>query len=316
MSKPLMINTLMTPSWKCVVVALVLASTAAVAGEAIAPAWYQYENTHFTIYSDAPEEEVRMLIEDLENFRAAVYQFGDDRVPEGSGKTRVIIFRSEDEFARTVKNDRVRAYTVGIGELPHIVMPSGSASPWSQVTLRHEYVHVLQGYRGDHLPAWYFEGLAEFLSGVRFRHENTEFVVGKPTGRTKRRSLFVEWSELLADDFSFEQLESVEQASSAYFQAGLLVAYLHVGLESATDDRLDAYLTRVAEGENSKNAFEAVFAESADSMGARVYRRRNRLIKARAFPFRPGESDQHFVRSAVAAESIRNLLRDLMPEHR
>ncbi len=39
--------------------------------------------------------------------------------------------------------------------------------------------------RGARLPPWYVEGYAEFMSGMTFSEENTEFIIGDYPGRAK-----------------------------------------------------------------------------------------------------------------------------------
>ncbi len=57
--------------------------------------WFKYENAYFEAYSDAREKKVRELLDDLENFRAAVLQVGNFKVPDGAPKTEVMIFLSK-----------------------------------------------------------------------------------------------------------------------------------------------------------------------------------------------------------------------------
>jgi hypothetical protein len=270
--------------------------------------WVRYENDHFVVSSDVPESAALLLLEDLENFRVAMIDYDGSGIPEGSKKTRVIIFASKEDFVDATHHPLAEAFTLGIDGAPHIVMSAEAKPEWSSTTLRHEFVHVLQGYAGDQLPWWYFEGFAECMSGMEFRSENTEFVVGGPTIRSRSRRSFVPWEQLIAEGFALDEAVSARQASSAYFQAGLLVRYLLAGDDPAYRGQLTEYLERVTSGESSAKAFEAVFDESADALGARVYKQRRTSIKPRSYRFRPDVAQQDFRQSETDRTVVQKII--------
>ena len=280
------------------------------ATEEVSP-WHKYENTYFEVYSDASEKDVRQLLEELENFRAAVIQLHGTGVPDGTAKTRVIVFGSKTRYRETIHRDSIDAYTVGIRGVPHIVMSAEGMSDWSRTTIRHEYNHVLQGYSGDLLPLWYFEGFAEFMSGMTFRNNNNEFIVGSSSGRKKSQGPLVDWDVLISDGFRFDEIPSDSQASNAYFQSGLLVRYLWMGDNLAHREGLRKYLTLFSQGKTSTEAFWEAFGESASEMGPRIYRKYRRRFRANARRFLPNSRDHNFIRSAVALETIISLIDEL-----
>lgn len=270
--------------------------------------WARYENDHFEAYSDVPESGALLLLEDLENFRAAMIDYNGSSVPEGSKKTRVIIFASKEDFVDATHHPLVEAFTLGIDGAPHIVMSAEAKPEWSSTTLRHEFVHVLQGYAGDQLPWWYFEGFAECMSAMEFRNENTEFVVGGPTIRSRSKRSFVAWEKLIAEDFALDEAVSAKQASSAYFQAGLLVRYLLAGDEQAHKGRVAEYLERVTGGESSAKAFEAVFDEPAAELGARAYKQRRKSIEPQSYRFQPDVAQRDFRKSETDRTVIQKII--------
>jgi len=288
-----------------------LTSTVTLDAVAKTKPWHKYENKYFVAYSDASEKDVRQLLEDLESFRAAVIQLNGSRVPEGSVKTRVIIFRSKEQYRETIHRDSIDAYTVGIQGVPHIVMSAEGTSEWSRTTIRHEFNHVLQGYSGAQLPLWYFEGVAEFMSGMTFRKKNTEFVVGGSSRRSKSHEPFVDWDELISDEFSFDQISSGAQASNAYFQSGLLVRYLWSRDDFSHNEGLNRYLTLYSQGETSTNAFSEAFGESANEMGSRIYEQYRNRFDTKAHQFLPESQDYNFVQSAVGLDTVIEFVDDL-----
>lgn len=276
--------------------------------------WVRYENDYFEAYSDIPSAEALQLLEDLEIFRAAMVSFDGSRVPEGSVRTRVIVFASKEDFSNATGHSLVEAFTLGIEGVPHIVMAAEGKPEWSSTTLRHEFVHVLQGYAGGELPWWYLEGYAECMSAMEFRNRNSEFVVGRSTMRSRSKRSFVPWNDLIAEDFSLASVASAEQGSSAYFQAGLLVRYMLVGDEQSHYLRLVEYLELVEGGEPSASAFEAAFGEPADELAKRVYRQRRQSIKPRTFSLQPNTEKQGFRLESAEVSSVRKILDELLTE--
>jgi hypothetical protein len=299
-----MVNFRATAFWSLALLCLILTSTVTLDAVAKTRPWHKYENKHFVAYSDASEKDVRRLLEDLESFRAAVIQLNGSRVPEGSVKTRVIIFRSKEQYRETIHRDSIDAYTVGIQGAPHIVMSADGMTEWTRTTIRHEFNHVLQGYSGAQLPLWYFEGFAEFMSGITFRNKNTEFVVGGSSKRKKSQEPFVDWDRLISDEFNFDQISSSAQASNAYLQSGLLVRHLLLGDDFSHNEGLNKYLTLYSQGETSTNAFSEAFGESANEMGSRIYKQYRNRFDTRAHQFLPESQDHNFVRSAVGLDTV------------
>jgi len=311
-----MVNFRATAFWRLTLLCLILTSTVTLDAVAKTRPWHKYENKYFVVYSDASEKDVSQLLEDLENFRAAVIQLNGSRVPEGSVKTRVIIFKSEEQYRETIHRDSIDAYTVGIQGIPHIVMSADGTSEWLRMTIRHEFNHVLQGYSGALLPPWYFEGYAEFMSGMTFRKNNAEFVVGGSSRRTKSHEPLVDWDQLISDEFRFDQVSSSAQASNAYLQSGLLVRYMLLGDDFSHSEDLNRYLTLFSQGQTSTNAFSEAFGESANEMGSRIYKQYRNRSDTRARQFLPGSQDQNFVRSAVGSDTVAALIDELKAIHR
>ncbi|MBT8067043.1 MAG: hypothetical protein KJO09_07360 [Gammaproteobacteria bacterium] len=294
-------------SWRLALVGILLAVSATLDAAEKPKPWYKYENSFFEVYSDVSERKVRRLLDDLECFRAAIILLDGSSVPEGSPRTRVIIFGDDGIFRQTIGFESIDGYTVGIEGVPHIVMAAPKVSDWSKVTIRHEFAHVLQGYSGDDVPQWYFEGRPEFLSGVTFGRKNTGYAFGGIPKRQTAVEHFVEWDALVADGFSFSAVETSQQASNAYFQASLLVR--HLVLERK--DELGEYLALYAQGVSSSEAFVSVFGESAGEMGPRIYAQYERDEFDDMQQFLPDLRDRAFEQTLVGSETVAALVDEL-----
>ena len=273
--------------------------------------WYKYENAYFEVYSDASEKRVRRLLEELENFRAAVVQMLNMSIPAGAVKTQVVVFRSASDFQDVVDNRRIAAFMVGIRGVPYMVMPIGRRSDGSEYIIRHEYTHVLMGYSEHRFPKWYSEGFAEFMSGTRFRDKGKKFTLGDMIPRRQVGDLLVPWSELMSEDFDIHAVSTAVKASNAYYQAWLMAHYLTIGEHYENYRRLGRYLGRFSAGESSISALEAEFGMTPEELGDLVGREYRRRMPYYTIEFRAGVQDHEFVREEVDASKIKTTIADL-----
>jgi tetratricopeptide (TPR) repeat protein len=78
---------------------------------------------------------------------------------------RIVLFRSDKEFAPYAPNDFAMAFYLGAEDRDYIVMKSGS-SEYFPVAV-HEYIHLLVKHSGIAAPVWFNEGLAELYSNLK-----------------------------------------------------------------------------------------------------------------------------------------------------
>ena len=291
------------------IVAIVLVSNVSAIGAE--HDWYKYENTYFEVYSNASEKSVRGLLQELENFRAAVVQVLALTIPPGSVKTQVVAFRSAKEFRRLGHERNIAAFVVKLRDIPHIVMPITKLGKDAEFYIRHEYTHVLMVYSGHRFPFWYNEGFAEFMSGTQFMEKGTKFTLGGLIPRRRVGSASVPWAELMSEDFDFDSLSSPEEKSNAYYQAWLLVHYLTIGEELENYPKLTRYLGRFAAGESSISALEAEFGLSPEELGSIVEKKYRRLYTYYTLDFQPGIQDHHFSRTEAHTDAVEETVAEI-----
>ena len=145
---------------------LVLPAMATQSGVCKEPSWHQYESTNFIANSSASEKKTLAMLENLEMFRAAVLQVANLRVPEFAPKTEVLIFRTKKEFAALEPGKNVAGYALYHDGRFLIVMRASGRKAWATQLIRHEYSHILLGYKEFPYPRWYNEGFAELMSTI------------------------------------------------------------------------------------------------------------------------------------------------------
>jgi len=288
---------------------LVLFCGTAVAKEAT---WYKYENSHFMAFSDESERATRKLLNELENFRAAVLQVANIAVPADAPKTKVVLFASQKRFHKLVGSRLVGGFATYILDVPVIVLPAGTYSSTTETTIRHEYTHILLKHKGIQYPTWFNEGFAELMSATTFRAKGTRFSVGEPTGRRRSGRKFMRWSKLISADFNPHSRNSGALVSDAYLQCWLLTHYFMLGNNFDNTILLSRYISRLRQGQESVAAFESVVGMSADKFGDNVVR--DYSLTYMIYDFHKSAMDHDFERSEVADAArlpVFQLLRDL-----
>ena len=270
--------------------------------------WYKYENAYFEAYSDASEKKVRQLLTELENFRSAIVQVTSLEMPDRVVKTQILIFDSTKSFRNITKRNTIAAFAMAMDGVPYLVMTDNGGKKAGNITIRHEYTHILLAYNGHRYPAWYQEGFAEFMSGTRFRRNGTEFTLGEIPGRVRAPAKLTAWDELIADDFDLHAIGNFQVLSNAYLQSWLMVHYLTLGDELAHTDKLNTYLALYAKGVSSADAFAAAFSSGPGDIGQILESGYGRKVPSYTVAFRPGVQDHEFSRSPANNDSKRETI--------
>jgi hypothetical protein len=259
---------------KLVGAAVAIASLAWMPGTAHAK-WQRAETTHFVIYSEQKEEQLRAFAEKLERFDAALRKLYPVR-PDAPGG-RVTIYELPNATAlRRVMNaagsnaDGVyRADATGALALTSRAATSDS---WSDFVLLHEYAHhfMLQNFTAA-FPKWYVEGFAEFVATTRFDKDGLS--LGLPA--LHRSYAFqmrgtLPFRRILANDF-----EGADGNDIAYLY-GIGWALTHyLTFDEGRKGQLGKYLQAIDRGKTPAQAAE-VFGDLRlleRELGAYIHRR-------------------------------------------
>lgn len=187
----------------CLLLALVLASTAAYAQDVFVPpvlkgikgdgvarradkpipfpaadeAWILGRTRHFTLISSAGEKRTRAIAADLETLAAALAQLTPKFSTSSPAPTRVFLFsrRSEVQPYFDMLINRRDANVTGVFVSQKtggsMIVKTGSGWP-TETTPYHELVHSLIANSGAHPPLWLEEGTAEYFSNANLRSKS------------------------------------------------------------------------------------------------------------------------------------------------
>ena len=252
-------------------ITLLMGAAALALAAPAAAGWVKAESKHFVIYGDMPLEEMRSYAERLEKFDAAarlVRSQADPDVGDGN-RVHVYVVPSVLDVNRTLFGNgsgRVLGYYVDDVRSPYILTPYKSRRNVDnrqidpEVVFFHEYTHHLQLQSSNRpLPAWLSEGFAEFLANPIFGEDGS---VGLGTPAKDRAAAIIKgkWAPL-ADLLEGNAMTLGYSGfwTQNYAQGWLLAHYL--SFEPSRKGQIDAYVKRIAAGENALAAAKASFGD-------------------------------------------------------
>jgi tetratricopeptide (TPR) repeat protein len=129
-----------------------------------APRWLKIESPNFELFTGAGERSGRDVARHFEQVRAFFLEAMGLGAKSGP-PVRIVVFRSDKEFAPFAPNDFSDAYYLGAQDRDYIVMKSASSERFPVAV--HEYIHLLVKHTGIAAPVWFNEGLAELYSNLK-----------------------------------------------------------------------------------------------------------------------------------------------------
>ena len=273
--------------------------------------WQRYESPYFVVNSDASERKTLAILRELELFRAAVLQVAGLRVPDSAPRTEVLIFGKKKDFEKLGMGRNVAGFVRHADDRFLMVMSASGLSRWGEELIRHEFSHVLLGYRGFPYPMWYREGFAELMSTMEIREKNLEFALGQPPESAKWTvGDSFDWNTLIAEGWD-NRSHHGKTVSSAYLQSWLLVHYMMLGENFANLPSLYEYFNLVGSGTPSLPAFEQAFGMNGQALWARELKQYSKRLFYLVYDFRPEELHLDFQPAEADAAAIEALIAEL-----
>ena len=260
---------------------LTLLLTLLTSSTALSQEWYAVSSDNVTLYSDAPEDETKALIEDFEIFRAsALAVLGLPDEPEHQ-RLLIMVYHDARDFGRIRPNGDVAGFYYDSIFGPRVLLRGIGHDATDRRVLFHEYVHYLMNQRSKfNYPRWYAEGLASLLMTTEI---GDAIVVGNPPRDAA-------WAVELGLRQTVHSVVSgaVESGSGFYLTSWLLSHYLSLGNRARRDQTTD-YLRRYDAGEDPVTAFEVSYGLNTTRMDAELaaYARRGQInaLKAPRQPY-------------------------------
>jgi len=232
--------------------------------------WREYRSKHFLVQTDAARFKVELLVSRLESMHVLELQALLGEQAEIPGRLRVIAFANPALFTELAGKYQIAGYykASALGE-PTIVLPIEGIETDAQ-TVAHEVAHHLSKFLFVRQPAWFAEGLAEFVQTVADVGTNMEPAIGSHIVRGARdqrggvglvpRSMASALRE--ARRVSFKELLEWDGRDdllgASYHLYGWL---LYHWLWNNRSKDLTAYQRRLSDGDDPEAAFRASFPD-------------------------------------------------------
>lgn len=232
--------------------------------------WLRLESANFVMYSSASEESSREELAALEGFHALITRIMPRKSPS-TAKLPIYVTRTNPDFDLTApyyRNSMVMGYysagiegTVAVSKSLRYQprqrdMPRNVRADDARVILFHEYTHhyVLANNRTGY-PAWYIEGIAEFLSTAEFT--NTGVEVGRFTQGRAYSLMRGGWLEI-EKFLDLPEKMTGEEVGAFYAQSWLATHYMLFGRPERAKG-FDKYVQLLQQGGNVLTSFEPAF---------------------------------------------------------
>jgi tetratricopeptide (TPR) repeat protein len=248
---------------------------------AVSQGWYAVSSDNFTLYTDAPEDQTKELVEKFEIFRrSALAVLGLPDEPENQ-RLVIMFYDSARDFGRISPGGNVAGFYYDSIFGPRMLLRDVGRGATDQQVLFHEYVHYLMNQRSTfNYPRWYAEGLAGVLETTEIEDS---IVVGNPLPYAAR-AIGLGFRPLVHDVVS----ATVDAEDGFYLTSWLLSHYVSLGNPTRREQTSD-YLRRYDAGEDPVEAFAASYGISTTEMDAELaaYARRGTLnvLKAPRQPY-------------------------------
>lgn len=239
-------------------------------------AWWTVRSEHFVIWTDATPERGAEVARNLELFRSVFARLAPELELRNPTPTKIIAFRDGRAYAPYKPQpdsggNVVLGYFLRHPDGNFLTLDAGTQLVGAFTVIYHEFVHYLVDHNFPKVPRWFNEGLAEYYS--TFAVDGDRIYLGLPVER------HVAWlrydndrrARLFSHDLSLRQVltgEASEHGSKIggfYAFSWALVHYLLSGGPERLDQTAD-FLLRLADGEDSEDAFERAFELRLDDL--------------------------------------------------
>lgn len=249
--------------------------------------WVQITTPNFSVLSDQGEKAALNLVEKLEKFRLTYGIIGSVAIPDDNRSVKVVSTKSRDTYKFLVANNKDLKRTSGFfadrisGNYAVInnrrIDSKSTARQSATSILFHEYTHYLTANLSFvSSPYWYNEGIADYLSVVKF-----------PDASTVKLGLPIEYHLYNLNQMIWKPIEEILKTTHIghkerkdryrmYSQSWLLIHYFKNNSERSAE--LTNYLKLVSGGVSIDEAFMKSFEMDFKELDTllKVYKRSKR----------------------------------------
>jgi hypothetical protein len=242
--------------------------------------WTRAHSPHFTAAGNASFQDIRVVLLELEGFRAALLRTWPGLRVTPDRPVTVVVFRDERAFApfrpTTPAGERregVVGYFLTTREASYMVVAVHRDMRRTFQHLFHEYTHFVVRQNMGRVPDWLNEGLAEYYSTLRADLPARRSILGEPSpGRlaTLQSGRLLPLRDVLTYDASGAVPQPTARVNAFYAQSWALVHYLQHAEAGRLAPGVGAYIAAVDAGQPVEAAVEAGFGMPLEELEGRL----------------------------------------------
>jgi hypothetical protein len=144
---------------------------------------------HFTLWTDAPAERARRIVQKMERLRRIVLGTAFENAADQPGRSMVIALRDRDEFHAFAPRE-AGAWTAPPGHNPlrqPLIVVAADAEGHDSAVFTHELTHVISYNVIREQPRWFAEGMAGYFETIRLDEEHGKVELGRPLDQLEAR---------------------------------------------------------------------------------------------------------------------------------
>lgn len=226
------------------------------------PRWLKIQSPNFELFTTAGERNGREVARHFEQVRAFFLEAMRLGLKSGP-PVRIVVFRSDKEFAPYAPNDFASAFYLGAEDRDYIVMKNASSEHFHVAV--HEYVHLLVKHTGITAPVWFNEGLAELYSNLKPLAGKIE--VGDiimPHFILLQQSKWIDLATLVAVQHDSPLYNEKTHAGLFYAECWALVHMLYLDADYRT--KLPALLNGIKSGAGMPETFQTAYGKPVEQV--------------------------------------------------
>ncbi len=230
--------------------------------------WWKASTDNFVIITNSSQKKAKTLAVELEKFRSVVGLITNAKLSSDDPPLTVFAVKGNKPYDAVMGSisdykEFGGMFFQGLEGNYSVVRMKHSSNPVE--TLYHEYVHYLTFLNPNVvIPYWYSEGVADYLSLVKFGKKNT-VDIGLPDHHHLYRLNQMKWRPI--EDIIKKKVvvdKKSDEFYQMYSQSWLLVHYLLSDEERKSN--LKKYLMLRKEGKSIDSAFDEAFGVSFDDL--------------------------------------------------
>jgi hypothetical protein len=281
--------------------------------------WTRAHSPHFTAVGNASFQDMRVVLLELEGFRAALLRTWSGLRVTPDRPVTVVVFRDERAFAPFrptaaggERREGVVGYFLTTRDASYMVVAMHRDMRRTFQHLFHEYTHFIVRQNMGRVPDWLNEGLAEYYSTLRADLRAGRSILGEPSAArlaTLQRGPLLPLRELLVYDASGAIPQPAARANAFYAQSWALVHYLQHADGGRLAPRVGAYIAAVDAGQPVDAAVKTGFGLTVEDLEARLLAYIRRGSYAHRVLAEPADAEPvRVAREAMRAADVEALL--------